>query len=122
MHRQMTRRMAIPSCSSYRVSFKLWRSDLYQVKVLKMADSHFKPVIALMLLAALLVGQAQAKPKKPAVDKPDSSQVKKKADKAKASKVTFSRGSEESPAERSARLRRECAGAVNAGACAGYTR
>ena len=30
-------------------------------------------------------------------------------------------GSAESPAERTARLKRECRGAVNAGACTGYT-
>ena len=40
----------------------------------------------------------------------------------KVKSVQFYRGSEESVGERSARLRRECKGAVNAGACAGYTR
>lgn len=34
----------------------------------------------------------------------------------------FLRGSEETPGERSTRLKRECKGGVNAGACAGYTR
>jgi hypothetical protein len=32
------------------------------------------------------------------------------------------RGSEESKSERTARLKRECKGAVNAGACLGYTK
>ena len=36
-------------------------------------------------------------------------------------KVQFLRGSEESVSERSNRLKRECKGRVNAGACAGYT-
>lgn len=38
------------------------------------------------------------------------------------SKAKFMPGSEETPAQRSARLKRECLGAVNAGVCAGYTR
>ena len=37
-------------------------------------------------------------------------------------KVQFLRGSEESVAERNRRLKRECKGGVNAGACTGYTR
>ncbi len=37
-------------------------------------------------------------------------------------KVEFLRGSEESVAERNRRLKRECKGGVNAGACAGHTR
>ncbi|MES1980659.1 MAG: hypothetical protein V4454_03845 [Pseudomonadota bacterium] len=47
---------------------------------------------------------------------------KKKAAKAKTSKVKFMRGSEESKAERRARLKIECKGAANAGVCTGYTR
>ena len=47
---------------------------------------------------------------------------KKKAVKAKTSKVKFMPGSEESRAERRARLKIECKGAVNAGVCTGYTR
>lgn len=34
----------------------------------------------------------------------------------------FMPGSQETTKERSARLKRECQGAVNAGACSGYTR
>ena len=37
-------------------------------------------------------------------------------------KVQFLRGSEESVLERNSRLKRECKGGVNAGACAGHTR
>ena len=47
--------------------------------------------------------------------------AKKKAPK-KSAKPTYDRGSAETTAERTARLKRECKGGVNAGACAGYTR
>ena len=40
----------------------------------------------------------------------------------KSSKAKFSSGSEETRKERDSRLKRECKGQVNAGACAGYTR
>ena len=40
----------------------------------------------------------------------------------KTAKPVFVPGSAETVAQRSARLKRECKGAVNAGACAGYTR
>ena len=51
-------------------------------------------------------------------------QTKKKAVKHKSAgnKAKFSPGSQETTKERSARLQRECKGAVNAGACTGYTR
>ena len=51
-------------------------------------------------------------------------QAKKRAVKNKSAgnKAKFSPGSQETTKERSARLQRECKGAVNAGACAGYTR
>ena len=51
-----------------------------------------------------------------------TSAKKKKTVKPKTSKVKFMRGSEESPAERRARLKIECKDAVNAGVCTGYTR
>ena len=38
------------------------------------------------------------------------------------SNATFKPGSQETTAERSRRLSRECKGQTNAGACAGYTR
>ncbi|MES2281276.1 MAG: hypothetical protein V4542_07670 [Pseudomonadota bacterium] len=47
---------------------------------------------------------------------------KKKADKSKSAKVKFMPGSQETRAERRARLKIECKGAVNAGVCTGYTR
>ena len=53
---------------------------------------------------------------KKAVNKPVKKAVKKTA------KPVFVPGSAETVAQRNARLKRECKGAVNAGACAGYTR
>ena len=56
----------------------------------------------------------------------DGSKAKRVSPKQKATptvkKVQFLRGSEESVAERNSRLKRECKGGVNAGACAGHTR
>ena len=56
----------------------------------------------------------------------DGSKAKRVSLKQKATptvkKVQFLRGSEESVAERNSRLKRECKGGVNAGACAGHTR
>ena len=46
----------------------------------------------------------------------------KKAKKPRGSKAKFSSGSEETKKERDSRLKRECKGQVNAGACLGYTR
>ena len=48
-----------------------------------------------------------------------ASKVKKKA--GPSSQIKFLPGSEETGKERSNRLKRECKGRVNAGACAGYT-
>jgi len=53
----------------------------------------------------------EEKPSKTATSKPDK---KAKAD-------SKPGGSAETPADRTARLKRECRGAVNAGACTGYT-
>ena len=47
---------------------------------------------------------------------------KERSDKKPTGKVKFIRGNEESVAQRSARLTRECKGRVNAGMCEGYTR
>jgi hypothetical protein len=57
--------------------------------------------------------QPEEKPTKTATTK------SKQAKKAKADSKPG--GSAESPADRTARLKRECRGAVNAGACTGYT-
>ncbi|SFU63803.1 hypothetical protein SAMN05216350_103288 [Polaromonas sp. YR568] len=85
------------------------------------------PVLALLAAAVLLGGStlAQAAPDSDKPAKPKSKKTKAKSEKAGAAgtggKVKFIRGSEETPAQRSARLKRECKGGVNAGACAGYT-
>ena len=59
-------------------------------------------------------------------DKPAKSKSKKAAAKsgsaASGGKVKFIPGSGETAAQRTARLKRECKGAVDAGACSGYTR
>ena len=82
------------------------------------------PLVALLAAAVLLGGNtlAQAQALQDG-DKPAKSKAKKTKTKAKSagSKVKFISGSEETPAQRSARLTRECKGGVNAGACAGYT-
>ncbi|CDS53782.1 hypothetical protein [Polaromonas sp. CG9_12] len=53
-------------------------------------------------------------------DKPAASAKKKKT--GASGQVRFLPGSAEMPNERNSRLKRECQGQVNAGACAGYTR
>lgn len=90
---------------------------------------------ALVCLAILAPAPSQSQTlgklvsaKSPAAD--DGSRQKPATKKKKASKkssnvtnkATFDRGSAETTAERTARLKRECKGGVNAGACAGYTR
>ena len=80
-------------------------------------------IIASAVSALVLPSAAQAQ----ALDilnPPLQVQAKKKAVKNKpaGNKAKFSPGSQETTKERSARLQRECKGAVNAGACAGYTR
>ena len=69
-----------------------------------------------------MMGGAQAQSAE-GVTPPTKTKTKKKTAKAlQGNKVKFMRGSEESTAERNARLKRECRGRVNAGACEGYTR
>ena len=69
-----------------------------------------------------MMGGAQAQSAE-GVTPPTKTKTKKKTAKARqGNKVKFMRGSEESTAERNARLKRECRGRVNAGACEGYTR
>lgn len=56
---------------------------------------------------------------------PIKTTTKKKAKKAKSesnARAKFASGSQETKKERTARLKRECKGGVNAGACEGYTR
>ena len=75
-------------------------------------------------LTVLPVGHAMAAPEtgesgsKP---KPEAPKPAKTAKTKKAAQAPQAGGSAESPADRTARLKRECRGAVNAGACTGYT-
>ncbi|MDP2257773.1 MAG: hypothetical protein Q8K05_17270 [Polaromonas sp.] len=92
-----------------------------------MKISFIRPVMALLAVAGLLMGSPQALAAEPA-GQPAKAKAKAKkktttpATKGQVGKVTFLRGSEETIGERSTRLKRECKGGVNAGACAGYTR
>ena len=95
-----------------------------------MNKKFFKgPVLALLAAAVLWGGNALAQ-SQPAQDDSKPAKAKSKSKKAAAKpgaantggRVKFMRGSEESPAQRVARLKRECKGGVDAGACAGYTR
>lgn len=82
-----------------------------------------KPAWAVMLLAAALMGGAHARSQPAdAGDKPVSSKAKKKSAKSgRGGQIKFLPGSGETAKERSTRLKRECKGRVNAGACEGYT-
>jgi len=82
------------------------------------------PFLAALVAAVLTAGhvQAQAQPAQEG-DKPAKSKPKKtKAKSGSGGKAKFIQGTSETPAERTARLKRECKGAVDAGACSGYTR
>lgn len=85
-----------------------------------------KPAWAVILLAAALMGNAHARTQStdagnvPASDKATKKAVKT-AKAAHAGQVRFLPGSAETTKERSTRLKRECKGRVNAGACEGYT-
>ena len=90
-----------------------------------MKKVFIKPLGAFVIAIAMLAGSAYAQSPDSA-DKGLTSKTTKKVVKKKkgqtGGKAKFLRGSEESTAERSARLKRECLGGVNAGMCAGYTR
>jgi hypothetical protein len=93
-----------------------------------MNNKFFKGSALALLAAAVLLGGnalAQSQPaqdaSKPAKSKSKSKKAAKSGAPSTGGKVKFIRGSEETPAQRSARLTRECKGGVNAGACAGYT-
>ena len=78
----------------------------------------------LMLLAATLTVNAYASSRSAGAGDPSvtSKAAKKKTAKAKrVSQIKFLSGSGETARERSTRLKRECKGRVNAGACEGYT-
>lgn len=78
------------------------------------------------LVGFLLASGAQAQTPE-VLNPPIKTTAKKKVKKpqsqagAKGSKAKFIAGSQETKKERSTRLKRECKGAVDAGACSGYT-
>jgi len=86
-----------------------------------------KPLMA-CFLAATVVTSAFPAQAAAALDEPVQikSKSKKKPVKPRPVRVATATfipgGSQETVAQRSARLKRECKGAVNAGACEGYTR
>ena len=80
------------------------------------------PFWTAICLVALLAGSAQAAAASADFgDKPVAS-IKKKKKTGASGQVRFLPGSAETVKDRSSRLKRECQGQVNAGACAGYTR
>jgi hypothetical protein len=86
--------------------------------------SLMKSVLAALMAAALVASHAQTQPV-PEGGKPAKSKSKKAAKSGSAAsggKAKFIPGSGETAAQRTARLKRECKGAVDAGACSGYTR
>jgi hypothetical protein len=89
---------------------------------MKIASTNQLLVAIVMCIGMSGYVQAQAPE---VLNPPIKSEGKKKAKKAKAakgSKAKFSSGSEETKKERDSRLKRECKGQTNAGACLGYTR
>ena len=82
---------------------------------MKISAAHFASALLMAAFITNGVSYAQAPD---VMNPPIKTTVKKK--KAKAAK--FMSGSQETKKERVARLKRECKGSVNAGACTGYTR
>ena len=84
----------------------------------------FAAVSALLVLAGQASAKVVVEKTAPAASVTATQQKKSVAKKTmkKTAKATVLPNSAESVAERSARLKRECKGGVNAGACAGYTR
>ena len=87
-----------------------------------------KSVLAAFMVAALATSHAQAQTQpapegeKPAKSKSKSKKSTKSGSAGYGGKAKFITGSGETTAQRTARLKRECKGAVDAGACSGYTR
>lgn len=79
-----------------------------------------RPFWTAMFMAASLIGSAHAATAASG-DKPAAA-ANKKTKTGASGQVRFLPGSAETTGERSSRLKRECKGQVNAGACAGYTR
>ena len=85
-----------------------------------MKNIVLKPAWALLLMAAALIGSAHASASpSDSGNKAVATKARKKA--GSGGQIKFLPGSAETTKERSTRLKRECKGRVNAGACAGYT-
>lgn len=82
-------------------------------------------MLAVAALAASSGAQALALGEQAVAAKPHKKAVKTHASKGnkgtRGARAKFIQGSEETVAQRTARLKRECKGGVNAGACAGFT-
>jgi len=85
-----------------------------------MRNFAFKTLAATLMAVVFCAGGVQAK--EPVHDRNDTPYAKVKKKSARGNRVKYLPSSAETVAERSARLKRECRGGVNAGACAGYTR
>lgn len=85
---------------------------------------HTIKIAAACAVAAIMLAQTARAQALDVLNPPLQVQAKKKAVKHRTAgnKTKFLPGSQETTKERSARLKRECQGAVNAGACSGYTR
>ena len=89
---------------------------------MEMKKALFRPAMAVMICASLLLGNAHAQtPPADAPDAPVKAKPKKKARVATRGMPKFLPGSQETAKERSTRLKRECKDGVNAGVCKGYT-
>jgi hypothetical protein len=89
---------------------------------IKMKNSVVKPFWAAMFMSAMLIVSAHASASSTTSGDKPTTPVKKKKKAASSGQVRFLPGSAEMPKDRISRLKRECQGQVNAGACAGYTR
>ena len=87
-----------------------------------MKNSVVKPFWTATCLSAMLIASAHAAPASAASGDKTAASVKTKKKTGVSGQVRFLPDSAETPKERSSRLKRECQGQVNAGACAGYTR
>ena len=86
----------------------------------KMKNFAFKPLQAILLVAIFTAASVHASDLSYDSSGTPYAKVNKKS--GRGGKIKSQPGSAETVRERSARLQRECRGAVNAGACAGYTR
>ena len=122
MRRRMTRCMATPSYSSAGLAHDKaatvstqYEGDQMKTRQTSVAQSALA-VLALALSLGLCATSVLAETKR---DK--KAVVASSAKKAPSKKAKFLPGSQESAGERATRLKRECKGAVNAGACQGHT-